>query len=262
MDAQLYLGDCLELMPRHVPDHSVNLILADLPYGVTTIEWDRTLNMDALWAEYRRVLAPCGCVVLFGSLPFTADLVVSNRSWFKYGLVWDKNKCGSPGLAKLRPMKVHEDILVFAPGKTTYNPQMEKGEPYRRKAQNPEGYQTRCNTHGYGLKPVNEFRNEGTRYPKSILRISRDFSAQQQVHPTQKPVPLLRWLILTYSNPGDTILDNVMGVGPTGQAAKETGRGFIGMEIDPGYFQLASQRIADHPAPTLSLNPTPEGAEK
>lgn len=244
-NATLYLGDSLEIMPRYVPDRSVDLILCDLPYGTTDIGWDRPLPFDRLWEEYRRVLKPSGCVLLFGSQPFTSELVLSNKGWFKYCLVWNKNKCGSPGLAKVRPMKVHEDIAVFAPGRTCYNPIMEEGEPYRRKAKSPDGYQTRCNTHGYGLKQVNEFSNSGTRYPKSIINISRDFSAQQQVHPTQKPVPLMRWLILTYSNPGDTVMDNCMGSGTTGVACANTGRRFIGIELEPNYFQIARRRIED-----------------
>jgi len=141
-------------------------------------------------------------------------------------------------------MKVHEDILLFSkePG-GTYNPQMEVGEPYSRKSKNPEGYVGRKNDHGYGLKPRTEFTNEGTRYPKSIINISRDFSAQQQVHPTQKPVPLGEYLIKTYSNEGEIVLDNCMGVGSFGIAALNTNRRFIGMELDESYFEIAKSRI-------------------
>ena len=158
--------------------------------------------------------------------------------------MWNKNKCGSPGLAKKRPMKVHENILIFyRETGGVYNPQMEVGDPYARKSSNPEGYVGKKNDHGYGLKPVKEFSNAGTRYPKSILNISRDFSAQQQVHPTQKPVPLMEWLIHTYSNEGDTILDNCMGSGPVGVAAKILGRNFVGIEKDVDYFEIAKSRI-------------------
>lgn len=239
---ELCHGDCMEVM-RHLPDRSVNLILCDLPYGITSLKWDKPLALQPLWSEWKRVLKPDGCVVLFGNQPFTSDLIQSNRVWFKQALVWNKNKCGSPALAKIRPMQVHEDILIFAPGRTTYNPQMEKGEPYSRKSSDPEGYVGKKNDHGYGLKPRTEFRNEGTRYPKSILNISRDFSAQQQVHPTQKPVPLLRWLIETYSNEGDMVLDNCMGSGSTGVACVQTRRNFIGIEADLDYFLIASGRI-------------------
>lgn len=243
MTHALLFGDCLEQM-RSLPAGKVDLILCDPPYGTTLMRWDSVIDFPSLWVEYRRVLSPTGCVVLFGSQPFTSALVMSNPAWFKYALVWDKNKCGSPGLANIRPMKVHEDILVFAPGKTTYNPQMEEGEPYARKSKNPEGYVGRVNNHKYGMKPRTEFTNTGTRFPKSILRVSRDFSAQQQVHPTQKPVPLMEWLVRTYSNAGEVVLDNCMGSGSTGVAAVMHGRRFIGIENDPSYFDVARKRLS------------------
>lgn len=224
-----------------VPDRSVNLVLCDPPYGTTDCAYDDVIPFDAMWALYRRVLAPGGCVVLFGSQPFTSRLVVSNLKWFRYSLVWNKNKCGSPGLAKIRPMKVHEDILVFAPGRTTYNPQMEVGEPYSR---NPPK-QIRCNRHGYGFAGTKAegIVNTGTRYPKSVLNISRDFSAQQQVHQHQKPLSVLRWLLKTYSNPGDVVLDNAMGSSATGVGCLELGRRFVGCELDPAAFGVAEVRI-------------------
>lgn len=242
----LRLGDCLDEM-LSIPDKSVNLILCDPPYGTTDCSWDSTIPLVPLWEQYRRVLAPGGCVVLFGAMPFTATLVASNPDWYKDHLVWNKNKCGSPALAKIRPMRVHEDILVFAPGKTTYNPQMETGEPYKRKSKSPDGYVGKKNDHGYGMKPRTEFENAGTRYPKSIVDISRDFSAQQQVHGAQKPVPLGEWLILTYSNAGDTVLDNAMGSGSFGIAAKQLGRRFIGIESVPDIFAIAHERITGEP---------------
>lgn len=245
---QLYRGECIEVMRDKVPNQSVHLILSDPPYGTTSCKWDTVIPFDQMWEQYRRILAPGGCVVLFGNHPFTSALVMSNPKWFKQALVWNKGKCGSPGLAKIRPMQVHEDILVFAPGRTTYNPIMEEGKPYARKSSNPEGYVGKHNRHGYGMKPRTGFTNDGTRYPKSILNISRDFSAQQQVHPTQKPVPLLEWLIETYSNPGETTMDNTMGSGSTGVAAINTGRHFIGIELDPddeGFFQIAEDRIME-----------------
>ena len=236
-------GDCLELM-KQIPDHSIQLVCSDPPFGTTSIAWDNVIDFGKMWQQYERILAPKGIIVLFGSQPFSAQLICSKLDWFRYELVWNKNKCGSPGLAKKRPMKVHENILVFykdAGG--TYNPQMEKGDPYARKSKNPEGYVGRKNDHGYGMKPRTEFENKGTRYPKSIVNISRDFSAQQQVHPTQKPVPLMEWLINTYSNEGDTVLDNCMGSGSTGVACVNTDRSFIGMEYDTEYFKIAKDRI-------------------
>ena len=242
MTPTLMQGDTLEKM-KDVRDGTVNLILCDLPFGTTSCSWDIIIPFNDLWDAYRRVLAPGGCVLLFGNQPFTSRLILSNLVWYKQALVWNKNKCGSPGLAKIRPMQVHEDIVVFAPGRTVYNPQMEVGEPYARKTEKPEGYVGRVNNHGYGMKPRNGFTNEGTRYPKSIINISRDFSAQQQIHPAQKPVPLLEYLIRTYSNEGDTVMDNTMGSGSTGVAARNTYRNFIGIEKDPVFFNIAVQRV-------------------
>lgn len=243
-DGNIWLmqGDCLERM-KEIPDSSVDLILCDPPYQVTTIAWDKVLPFNNLWLEYKRILKPTGAVLLFAVGIFTAKVILSNEKWYKQTLVWDKNKCGSPGLSKIRPMQVTEDIVVFAPNRTVYNPQMEVGEPYYRKSKNPEGYVSRCNTHGYGLKPVTEIKNEGTRYPKNIIKIPVDYSAQQRVHPTQKPVALMEYLILTYSNEGDTILDNCFGSCPTGVAVVKTNRKFIGIETDEGYFQIGKERI-------------------
>jgi site-specific DNA-methyltransferase (adenine-specific) len=243
MSLKLYNGDCLKVMPR-LPDHSVDLVVCDPPYGTTTIKWDEVLNFNEMWECYEKIVKPKGIIILFGSQPFSAQLICSKLNWFRYELVWNKNKCGSPGLAKKRPMKVHENILIFSKeAGGVYNPQMEVGEPYARTSKNPEGYVGRKNDHGYGLKPVKSFKNEGTRYPKSILNISRDFSAQQQVHPTQKPVPLMEWLIKTYSNEGDVVLDNCMGSGPVGIAAQSLKRNFIGIESDEEYFAMAKKRI-------------------
>lgn len=243
-DSNIWLmqGDCLGRM-KEIHDKSIDLVLCDPPYQLTNIEWDKALPFDLLWNEYKRILKPTGTVLLFAVGIFTAKVILSNEKWYKQTLHWNKNKCGSPGLAKIRPMQVTEDIVVFAPSRTVYNPQMEAGEPYYRKSKNPEGYVSRCNTHGYGLKSVSEIKNEGTRYPKNIINISVDYSAQQRVHPTQKPVALMEYLMLTYSNEGDTILDNCFGSCPTGGAAVNTNREFIGIEMDEGYFQIAKERI-------------------
>lgn len=248
----LYLGDCLTML-QAVPDKSVDLILCDPPYGTTACANDEVIPFDGMWGLYERVLKPTGCVVLFGSQPFTSRLVVSNLDWFRYSLVWNKNKCGSPGLAKFRPMKVHEDILVFSPGRTIYNPQMEAGEPYSRKP--PK--QIRCNHHGYGFAGTKSqgIINTGTRYPKSVLNISRDFSAQQQIHPHQKPVTLMRWLVRTYSNPGDVVLDNAFGSCSTGVACREEGRVFVGCEINPDHVAIAVSRIGADRCTVIDTQP-------
>lgn len=245
----LHNGDCLEIM-QSLPDNSIDLICCDLPYGTTNCNFDIVIPFEPLWEQYKRILKPTGCAVLFGNNPFTSLLICSNLPWYKQALVWDKNKCGSPGLAKYRPMQTHEDIVIFAKGKTTYNPQMEIGEPYARIPKSESGYGSRCNNHKYGFKQNNGIVNTGTRYPKSIIRISRDFSAQQQVHPTQKPVPLMEWLVKTYSNENETVLDNCMGSGSTGIACMNTNRKFIGIERDLEYFQIAKNRIESSPIKT------------
>lgn len=242
---QLLFGDCLELM-KDIPEHTVDFICCDPPFGTTLNDWDKVLDFTKMWEQYERIIKPKGIICLFGSQPFSAKLIVSKIDWFRYELIWNKNKCGSPGLAKKRPMKTHENILIFyKESGGTYNPQMEIGEPYERTSKNPEGYVGRKNDHKYGLKPRKSFKNEGTRYPKSILNISRDFSAQQQIHPTQKAFKLISYLIRTYSNEGDLVLDNCMGSGTTGLAAMQEGREFIGIENDLNYFNLASSRIKD-----------------
>lgn len=246
MKPVLMRGDCLKRMPE-LPSGSVDLFVCDLPYGTTDCVWDSLIPLDRLWAEWERLLAPGGCVVLFGAMPFTASLFYSRPEWYRDHLVWDKNKCGSPALAKIRPMRVHEDILVFAkPGsKVPYQPLMEAGKPFKRKSKNPDGYVGKHNRHGYGLKPRTEFENTGTRYPKSIRRVSRDFSAQQQLSAAQKPVPLLRWLIETYSRPGATVVDCVMGSGTTGVACVELGdRRFYGIEMSDVEFEKAKKRVS------------------
>lgn len=242
MNYKLYQGDSFEIL-KQIPDQSVDLVLTDPPYNITNIEWDKELSLKLLWKEFDRILKPSGCVLIFGVGLFTAKLILSNEKEYKQTLIWNKNKCGSPALAKIRPMQVTEDIVVFAKGRTTYNPQMEEGEPFVRNSKVEEGYRSRCNTHGYGMKPVKSIVNTGTRYPKNIINISRDFSAQQQIHPTQKPVPLMEYLVKTYSNAGDAVLDCFMGSGPVGIACAKLDRSFIGIELDENYFNIAKQRI-------------------
>ena len=239
----LFNGEALEQMSL-LEDQSIDHVITDPPYGTTSIEWDNVVDFNLMWEQFARIVKPKGNIVIFGSQPFSAQLICSKLDWFRYEVIWNKNKCGSPGLAKKRVMKVHENIMVFSqkPG-SIYNPQMEEGEPYKRESKNPEGYVGRKNDHKYGLKPRKGFENKGTRYPKSILNISRDFSAQQQVHPTQKPVPVMEWLVKTYSNENETILDPFMGSGPTGIACAKLNRDFIGIELEEEYFSIAKDRI-------------------
>jgi site-specific DNA-methyltransferase (adenine-specific) len=240
---QLYQGDCLEVM-KQISDKSVDMILCDLPYGSTSCPWDIVIPFDKLWEQYKRIIKDNGIICLFGSEPFASKLRLSNLDWYKYDWIWNKNKCGSPGLAKIRPIKTHETISVFCKGKGLYNPQMESGTPYFRK----HSGKYRENNMDYGFaNSTKDIVNSGTRYPKSIINISRDFSAQQQIHPTQKPVPLCEYLIKTYTNENDIVLDNCMGSGTTGVACKHLNRNFIGIELDPNYFEIAKNRIENEP---------------
>lgn len=245
MEIQLFNKDCFDAF-KELPDQSIDMVCVDPPYGTTTIEWDKTLDFKQMWSELKRIIKPKGNIIIFGSQPFTSLVIVSNLDWFRHELIWNKNKCGSPGLSKYRPQKVHENIMVFSrESGGTYNPIMEEGEPYKREAKDKvKGYGKGINSHGYGFKNV--FlggENDGTRYPKSILHASRNFSAQQTVHPTQKPTNVLNWLIMTYSNPGDTVLDFCMGSGSCGVSAKLTGRNFVGIEKDQKFFDIAKIRI-------------------
>ncbi len=242
----LYNDDCFNVL-KTLPDESVDLVLTDPPYGTTAIQWDNVLDFDRVWVELERITKPKSNIILFASQPFTSLLITSKLDWFRYELIWNKNKCGSPGLAKKRPQKVHENILIFSKESgCIYNPIMEKGEPWKRESKNPEGYGTGVNTHKYGFGK-NKFmggENKGIRYPKSILHASRNFSAQQTVHPTQKPTNVLNWLIMTYSNESDVVLDFTMGSGSTGVSAKLTGRNFIGIEKEKEYFEISEKRIS------------------
>lgn len=233
-------GDCLELMPR-VPPGTVDLILADLPYGMTDCDWDKVLPFPVLWWNYRRMLKPRGAVVLTASQPFATDLGASRRDWLKVEWIWDKvNRSTGFAMARKRPMKIHENVLVFYRRQPTYNPQMTKGKPYvtKRKAGKKawEGMRGALGEH--------VTVNEGTRYPTSILRIpAAGHGEPRGLHPTRKPVRLMEYFVRTYSNAGDLVLDNCMGSGSTGEACMRSGRRFIGMELDHGHFMTARARI-------------------
>ena len=243
VSVNLYNDDCFNVL-KTLSDESVDLVLTDPPYGTTAIQWDKVLDFNKMWDELERVVKPKSNIILFASQPFTSLLITSKLDWFRYELIWNKNKCGSPGLAKKRPQKVHENILLFSKESGgLYNPIMEEGDPYKRF--NADGYGSGKNTHGYGFgkKKSTGSSNSGTRYPKSILHGSRNFSAQQTVHPTQKPTNVLNWLIMTYSNQKDVVLDFTMGSGSTGVSSKLTGRSFVGIEKDKDYFDIAKKRI-------------------
>lgn len=226
MKYDLIEGDCLEVM-ADLPAQSVDMVLCDLPYGTTQNKWDTVIPFARLWAAYNRVCA--GPVVLTASQPFTSALVMSNVNQFKYAWVWEKSAATGHLNAKRMPMKKHEDILVFRQG------------PYNPQGLQPLGKVVRRGSNGsnFGASGRENFQ-EYTNYPRSILSFASDTAI---VHPTQKPVALMEYLIRTYTNEGDTVLDNCMGSGTTGVACANTGRKFIGIEKDPAYFDIACERI-------------------
>ena len=232
----------MQLLPE-VPSGSVDMVLCDLPYGITQNAWDSVIDLPRLWAEYKRVLRPNGVVVLTASQPFTTTLVSSNRPMFKYSWVWDKKQVTNFLNAKRQPLRRVEDVLVFYAQQCVYNPQMRRGEPYQIKRKHT--------TDNYGAQKENETLNCGERYPDGIIEIS-----QVRVtggHPTQKPVALFEYLIRTYTNEGDTVLDNCCGSGTTGVACQNTDRNFIQMELDPEYCEIARSRLRQtDPASALS----------
>jgi site-specific DNA-methyltransferase (adenine-specific) len=234
MTTQLFQGDCLELM-RDIPDHSVDMVLCDLPYGTTSRnEWDKPLDMEKLWPQYKRVIKSGGAIVLFSQLPFACDLISGNRKQFRYEIVWEKNNSVGFLNANRMPLRAHENILVFYERLPTYNPQKGEGKPYKRIRRNPA-------TQNYGQqeRTTSTICENGKRFPRDVIK----FGFERGLHPTQKPVPLLEYLIKTYTNEGDTVLDNCMGSGSTGVACVNTGRNFIGMELDETYFKIAKNRI-------------------
>jgi len=234
-DIQLHHGDCLDVMPT-LEAGSFDAIIADLPYGTTACKWDTVIPFAPLWAEYKRLIKPRGAIVLFGSQPFTSLLVTSNLDWFKYAWVWDKRKGGNPLLSKVQPIKVNEDIIIFSNGKTNYNPIMTKRDKPKRRGGN-RGKVSETTRNAFV-----EDKTYFDKYPKSILDIS-NASQTDKVHPTQKPVALLEYLVRTYTNEGDTVLDNTMGSGTTGVACVNTGRRFTGIEKEAKYFEIARDRI-------------------
>lgn len=234
---QLLQGDCLELM-KDIPDGSIDMILCDLPYGTTRNKWDCIIDIDALWNQYKRIIKYNGCIALFSQTPFDKVLGSSNLKMLKYEWIWEKTESTGFLNAKKMPLKSHENILIFYDKMPTYNPQFTyDGKPYKYGKSNISSlnYGNSNGTNGI-------IENDGRRYPKSIIRFKKD-KKKTSLHPTQKPVALLEYLIRTYTNEGDTVLDNCMGSGSTGVAAVNTNRSFIGIELDKNYFNIAKERI-------------------
>ena len=226
-------GDCLEVMPQ-IPSGSIDMILCDLPYGTTACKWDTIIPFEPLWKQYERIIKDNGAIVLFASQPFTTALINSNIKLFRYSWVWEKEQGVNFLMAKKQPLKVHEDICVFSKKQTVYNPQMTEGKPYIS-GKGDSGEVT-------GRVKKVQTKNNGTRYPRSVIR----FKGETGLHPTQKPVELCEYLIKTYTNEGDTVLDNCIGSGTTVIACMNTNRNFIGIEKEKKYFDIAKERIANH----------------
>jgi DNA modification methylase len=235
---KLLHGDCLELM-KSIPDASIDAIITDPPYGTTACKWDSVIDLPLMWDRLNQLIKPNGAIVLFGSQPFTSKLVSSNFEMYRYNWVWQKTRPSNFPLAKKQPMKYHEDICVFGIKSPSYYPQMVKSDKVRKKGTN-KGYQ------GFnkGLEKPEYLDKEYTDYyPSSIQTFS--FHNAGLVHPTQKPVELMEYLIKTYTNEGETVLDFTMGSGTTGVACVNTNRNFIGIEMDDKYFEIAKKRIND-----------------
>lgn len=229
---KLYNDDCLKILPT-LPDHSVDMVLADLPFGSTRNEWDHIIPMDQLWEQYKRLLKVGGVVALFGDEPFSSKLRLSNPKWYRYDWYWTKNSATGFLNANRMPLKRVETISIFYPKLPLYNPQKEIGyKPYTS--------MTGSKTKNYGKFKSIKTVNDGSRYPTNVLTFNK---VNKTIHPTQKPVDLLEYLIKTYTNEGMTVLDNTMGSGSTGVACKNLNRNFIGIEKDPDYFKLAKERL-------------------
>lgn len=228
---KLYHGDCLDIIPT-LPAGSVDAIITDLPYGTTACKWDTIIPFPDLWRVVKHVLKPRGAFVTTASQPFTSALIMSNPSWFKCEWIWDKEIPGNPMLAKVQPLKTHENIVVFCEGSPTYNPQMMKSK--RRVTQTAKSKMWNLPA---GVEVIRE-----AYFPRTIIEFSNADKTGVE-HQTQKPLALYEYLIRTYTNEGETVLDLCMGSGTTGIAALNTGRDFIGVEKDAHYFEIAEGRI-------------------
>ena len=240
MSIELLQGDCLELM-KDIPDGSVDMILADLPYGTTACKWDTIIPFEPLWEQYERVIKDNGAIVLTASQPFTSALVMSNPKYFRHSWVWNKRYSANYPQAKNQPMKIHEDVVVFSKKRASYTPIMTKRDIPIKKGANKgaEVFHRGLDRKDYIGKVYDE------KYPESIIF----FPTRQEgknIHPTQKPLALFEYLIKTYTNEGETVLDNCMGSGTTAIACLNTDRQYIGFELDKDYYNIAQDRIKNH----------------
>lgn len=248
---QIKRGDCLELM-KEIPDKSIDMILCDLPYGTTKNKWDSVLPFDKMWEQYDRIIKENGCIALFADGMFMSDLMQSNKKLWRYNLVWDKELISGFLNANRMPLRSHEEICIFYKKLPTYNPQFTEGEPLH--GMGTKFSQEKNKNNNYGNfdscnNPSAKRTGDTKKYPKSIVKFPRPASCVM-IHPTQKPVELLEWLIKTYTNENDLVLDNCMGSGSTGVACINTNRNFIGYELDEHYFQIAKERLEQHECKT------------
>jgi len=240
---KLILGDCLEKM-KEITDKSIDMILCDLPYGTTACKWDVIIPFEPLWEQYNRVIKEDGVVILFSSGLFTIDLINSNRKNFKYKMVWKKNVPTGMSSAKYRPMKYYEEICVFSNGKPTYNPIMKERVGIGKSCYNYDHY---CGPNNHiNLEKKKKRYDPNFVQPSDVLEFNVVPNRNGKLHPTQKPVELMEYLIKTYTNEGETVLDNCIGSGTTGVVCKNLNRNFIGIEKDEKYFQIAKKRIENH----------------
>jgi site-specific DNA-methyltransferase (adenine-specific) len=238
-------GDCLEVM-KSIPDSSVDAIITDPPYGTTACKWDSVIPFDLMWEQLNRIIKDNGAIVLFGSQPFTSALIMSNAKIFKYEWIWNKHKGTGHLNAKRQPMSNHENILVFGKSNIKYNPQMTEGKPYNLRGSHnvsPDGIVYNGSKQlkvGYSKN-----YNSSKRYPLTIQKFDNHNQKKNRFHPTQKPIHLMEYLIKTYTNENETVLDFTMGSGTTGVACKNLNRNFIGIELDETYFNIAKKRIGE-----------------
>ena len=247
----IFEGDCLNVMSRF-PPKSIDLVLCDLPYGTTQNKWDSVIDLHLLWKEYKRIIKPNGAIILTSQGVFTAKLILSNESWFKYKMVWEKSKSTNFLNSKKQPLRKHEDVCVFYEKQPTYNPQMRNGSPYDK------GVRKNQLSGSYGDFDPCHVKSNGDRYPHDIIYFKTAESETERTvwHPTQKPVELGRYLIRTYSNPGDLVLDNAFGSGSFILAAHLENRMYCGIEKNEevqlfkknsiDYIEVAKERIATH----------------
>jgi len=234
-------ADCFDVFP-FIEDKSIDAIIADLPYGTTACKWDSILPLDKLWQEYKRIIKPNGVIILFGTQPFTTTLISSNIKQFRYELIWDKIRSATGLNAKRMPLKTHENMLVFYTEQPTYNPQLTEGKPFDKTKYN--GQLELPNVTGGGVKISK--KNEGTRFPVSIHRYSQNWRRQEQIHPTQKPVELIEYLVKTYTNENDMVLDNTCGSGTLNLACLKLNRKSIGIEKEKQYYDVAVRRASEY----------------